>query len=428
MSHRETVIEPAEGVTLLLGPNNCGKSAVVEALKVLSGNEGGDWFIRHHANETSIELEIVESGGEKHRIAWTKKVGTGGWYEIDDRKFERLNRHVPPELLEILKLREVEGIHPHFGDQKDSLFLINRSAPEVSKFFSSGTDISLLMRMQQELSTEKRDARKDQTRVRAERDRFVRHEKVLEPVPELEVRLQEADRAHRELESAIEKQKQVRKTVPQLLEAMDELDLLTGSSRALSGLTPPPAEHDVRGLRRIMDSMRQTAREIAIAERSQVSLNRIQSPPTPHETAELQKLVRFIPRGNRLVAKLSREVSALGSLEPAPTPVETDRLRRAIQRIRETAAEAEVLRAQTRCLARLENPPVEPDLSPLRLALTAFAQVSQQIESLRATQLQLNQEETNLRQALQEAIKNNPQCPLCGGPLSAEHLLEERHG
>jgi predicted ATP-dependent endonuclease of OLD family len=32
MSHEHTVLEPAAGLTLLIGPNNCGKSAVVAAL------------------------------------------------------------------------------------------------------------------------------------------------------------------------------------------------------------------------------------------------------------------------------------------------------------------------------------------------------------------------------------------------------------
>lgn len=47
MSHRDTILEPAEGVTLISGPNNCGKSAVMMALWGLSGlNEvRGDFMI-----------------------------------------------------------------------------------------------------------------------------------------------------------------------------------------------------------------------------------------------------------------------------------------------------------------------------------------------------------------------------------------------
>ncbi len=35
MSHAHTVIDLADGLTVLTGPNNCGKSAVVAALRIL---------------------------------------------------------------------------------------------------------------------------------------------------------------------------------------------------------------------------------------------------------------------------------------------------------------------------------------------------------------------------------------------------------
>ena len=38
MSHSHTVIEPADGLTVLVGENNCGKSAVVSALQTLCFN------------------------------------------------------------------------------------------------------------------------------------------------------------------------------------------------------------------------------------------------------------------------------------------------------------------------------------------------------------------------------------------------------
>ena len=47
MSHSSTVIEPAPGLTVLTGPNNCGKSAVVAALQILCHNENSTYVLRH---------------------------------------------------------------------------------------------------------------------------------------------------------------------------------------------------------------------------------------------------------------------------------------------------------------------------------------------------------------------------------------------
>lgn len=47
MSHARTVIEPADGLTVLVGPNNCGKSAVVAALQILCHNETSTYVMLH---------------------------------------------------------------------------------------------------------------------------------------------------------------------------------------------------------------------------------------------------------------------------------------------------------------------------------------------------------------------------------------------
>ena len=45
MSHEHTVIEPAAGLTVLVGPNNCGKSAIVTALQILCHNDNSTYVL-----------------------------------------------------------------------------------------------------------------------------------------------------------------------------------------------------------------------------------------------------------------------------------------------------------------------------------------------------------------------------------------------
>ena len=67
MSHTHTVIEPAvPGLTVLTGPNNWGKSAVVSALQALCGNEEGGYMVRHDEKECRV---IVETDGARRILS-----------------------------------------------------------------------------------------------------------------------------------------------------------------------------------------------------------------------------------------------------------------------------------------------------------------------------------------------------------------------
>src|SRR5687767_12934919 len=151
MAHARTVIDLAEGLTVLIGPNNCGKSAVVEALRTLCENDNGDHLIRHGAEECGVIVETADG----HTVAWRKK-GTSVWYEIDGVKRDRLKGAVPENLHEILRLAKVdtgkdECLDVHFGLQKSPVFLLHEPSCDrkAAAFFSSASDAEKLMQMQQ---------------------------------------------------------------------------------------------------------------------------------------------------------------------------------------------------------------------------------------------------------------------------------------
>ena len=60
MSHEDTVIEPASGITLICGANNIGKSVISIALYFLSAAKkyqskvGKDWMIRHGQKQATV--------------------------------------------------------------------------------------------------------------------------------------------------------------------------------------------------------------------------------------------------------------------------------------------------------------------------------------------------------------------------------------
>src|SRR5688572_19125016 len=87
MSHGRTVIEPAAGLTVLVGPNNCGKSAVVSALQTVCGDHDGDFMVRH--GEKSCQVTVETSDG--HSVTWRRVKGKVS-YVIDGREVHRTGR------------------------------------------------------------------------------------------------------------------------------------------------------------------------------------------------------------------------------------------------------------------------------------------------------------------------------------------------
>ena len=77
MSHQHTVIEPVaasrrahpsaetdasdtNGLTVLVGENNSGKSAIVTALQTVAQNASGDFMVRHGEKECEVTIETCE--------------------------------------------------------------------------------------------------------------------------------------------------------------------------------------------------------------------------------------------------------------------------------------------------------------------------------------------------------------------------------
>ena len=57
MAHERTELELGPGVTVLTGPNNTGKSAIVEALRCVATNPTPKYYIRHGAKEARVTVD-----------------------------------------------------------------------------------------------------------------------------------------------------------------------------------------------------------------------------------------------------------------------------------------------------------------------------------------------------------------------------------
>src|SRR6185295_10268436 len=191
MSHAHTVIDLSAGLTVLVGPNNCGKSAIVEALRTICENDNADHLIKHGQSACRIAVQTDDG----HEVAWCRK-GSTVWYEFDGEKQDRLRGHVPPRVHELLRLGlvqtpDAEPVNVHIGLQKTPIFLLADAAADrkAAAFFSSTSDAQHLLEMQQLHRTKRTSARSRQKELTRELEDKERLLESLLPLADLEPKI-----------------------------------------------------------------------------------------------------------------------------------------------------------------------------------------------------------------------------------------------
>ena len=137
-SHADTLLEFSEGVNVIVGSSDSGKTAIIRALRWLVWNKpGGDSFRSFWGGDTEITLET-----EKASI--TRSKGKANRYELNDQSFEAFGTEVPKEIQQELNLSEI-----NLQSQLDSPFLLSNSAGEVAQHFNKVANLDRIDSAQQ---------------------------------------------------------------------------------------------------------------------------------------------------------------------------------------------------------------------------------------------------------------------------------------
>src|SRR5688572_6023259 len=241
MSHAHTVIEPAAGLTVLVGPNNCGKSAVVSALETLARNVAGDFMVRHGEREAKVTLETDDG----HTLVWRRKGDKVG-YEVDGRAVDRLRGGVPEDLHDLLKLPLVESARGggeafdvHFGHQKSPIFLLDEPESRAATFFSASSDAGRLLEIQDRHRDKVRDRKRRRADVVDEIDRLDAQLAALAPLDELVPLLDAADVMQSDLSARSDAIRGIEQTISRIASARRAGERCGRRARVLESLAVP---------------------------------------------------------------------------------------------------------------------------------------------------------------------------------------------
>lgn len=152
MSHTDTTVPLSAGMTVLIGQNDVGKSAIVTALSAVSGlRPFKKEFVQHGSSSSSVMVGF--SDGQILECTRNAKGSPAMMYRLfasDGSLLHETPSAQPEWLAEALGIRTESGLDIQIGDQKQPVFLLNETGSKQAAILSIGKESSLITDMQVE--------------------------------------------------------------------------------------------------------------------------------------------------------------------------------------------------------------------------------------------------------------------------------------
>ena len=125
-SHSDSELEFDEGVNIIVGTSNKGKSAILRAIKWnLFNKPSGTDFIKWDESDCSVSLLVDDKEIERKRTK-SKNV-----YSYENNEYAALRSSVPEDIRAVLNISDL-----NVKNQLDNPFLLSDSAGQVAKTFN----------------------------------------------------------------------------------------------------------------------------------------------------------------------------------------------------------------------------------------------------------------------------------------------------
>lgn len=419
MTHRRTEITFSPGVTLIVGPNNCGKSAVVEALRCLKENDSlGKAFIRHGAKEAVVTVLTTEGD----RIQWTR-TAQSSIYKLNDRTFSRLGSTVHEDISKALKMPDIEGIDIHLSDQKHQIFLFDRKSGEIARFFASNSDVDLLNDMQRAHSRRTLEAKRDRESRLKDREVWSSRYGQLDALAEYEASVKSLVSTHDQLKESASLRLRLDSWLTDVEARRESADLAVAKSSALQTLPPPPKVHETSALRYLLAGVQGRRKAAEAATSRALVLQNLPPLPELHETHSLrqvQEKLKLLKGRARVTASLCGVTEGLGT---PPKIAETRLLDQLMKGLQQAISSLNQTTLTHAAVNTLPPPPHLGSTEKLADALKRFRHWQNLQVKAKEHLAEITQERAEVRDALVSLIQDT-RCPTCGAPLELERLVE----
>lgn len=431
MAHGHTELELGPGMTVLTGPNNSGKSAIVEALRCVATNPAPYNYIRHGAKEARVEVEL-DSG---HRVVWIRRK-TYAMYNLylpgedEPQEYAKFGRTPPEDILNTLKLNLVDiegfsdGIDVHIGNQREPVFLLNRPGSAVAGFLASSSEAAYLLSMQNALKARTAKAKSEKNMLIERQAGLEAELDHLRGLPETRM---EMDRI-KDLDGRIN---DLAKSIPAMETSLARHRALCADKdrarRQLAGLikiTPAPALFPVSRLAEIVDA----ATRLGIGRKRNQNqsdiLNKLENPPEAYPVLPLKNTRDRVSLARKTATRVSWQAKTLAKLEEPPELFPAKGLDDLLARREKLAKAEKKFESGSSVLDRVEAPPDLETLTGLLAMIRDLKRLISNRKNLETAVAKLGREADLFADKASKRIAEIKVCPTCGTALDPEKILE----
>ncbi len=426
MAHANTELRLADGLTVLVGPNNIGKSTVAVALKILARNTNSNFVMQHEQKECFISVETSEG----HIIKWIKRKSPS--YIINGQPKDRLGRGgTPPELDETLRLAPVEfedkDFEPHFGDQKSPIFLINRPPSQIAQFFSTTSDAEKLVAIQRLHQRHRSDAQTQSKLLSARNEDLQQSLEALQSIPNLEAEFLSLERESLSLDSLASEIENLERLIGSYAELANEQQLELHRTNCLVQLRPVPVLVDDIPLVNMTTDLEIAIAKFIYGRELCLAHEDLALPCKFAATDTLQILVDGIKTRETEINRLTEIGQAASGLREFPTFIPEEPLGSIIRQFDQTTLDCIRLDSLLTILEPIYPAPVIAEPTTLNEAIASFDQTIDQLTKNRSLLGQVEKAIVSLETEAKQWLTTEPTCSMCGGKLSVESIRFNLH-
>ncbi len=387
MSHSDSEFLLSDGLNVLTGPNNCGKSAVISALQMLAElpTKEGDYMVRH-GEKNGCQIIIETSEGDE--IRWGRS-GAAPYLEINGERHYRLSNdrdHFLTKLHALLRLPSVPGgkgrddFNVHFATQKQPLFLIDQPPSRAAAFFASSSEAGRLVEMRSKFKDQIKEKSAQNKQRQTDKALLDQQLALLTPLDEYGPLIDLLSQSFKQLSAQERSIADQSAMVRDMHSATRDYSYFAARHAVIKEVASPPQCADDTPLSLLCNQLRTTAAHLASLKEQSAIIAPIQTPPPLKDPTELHSLIADLKRQYSSIAQYDHQQSLLSSLKLPPL-------------LQSEEALAELVRALTE-------------------ASNAYATCRQKAQEA--------------AERLEQFIMDNPTCPTCLNPWKApaSHLQE----